>query len=202
MYFCDCIITADNHKDKSSSSSFERHPRCSAWASWHVERSLSQRKNLFELRALRATEEVCILPQPAQAVVQTRRLNEAWSWQLFWTDAARWVLLPPPYCPLSVTWAPAKQPPRVLLSFLKADTVCVYLIDESVLNYLHSHTHRSSEWMDECVLFEWCNHGIDQQKELLLDGNAVQLQVHAKRNPKLTQRKLSISQSWVIVVSN
>lgn len=27
--------------------------------------------------------EVCILPQPAQAVVQTRRLNEAWSGQLF-----------------------------------------------------------------------------------------------------------------------
>lgn len=37
-------------------------------------------KNLFGVKGLESKREVCILPKPAQAVVQTCRWNEAWSW--------------------------------------------------------------------------------------------------------------------------
>lgn len=57
-----------------------RQPRCFPVVAWHVERSSSQdEKPVWCRGALRVSGEVCILPQPAQAVVQTRTLNEAWS---------------------------------------------------------------------------------------------------------------------------
>lgn len=57
-----------------------RQPHCFPVVAWHVERSSSQdEKPVWCRGALRVSGEVCILPQPAQAVVQTRTLNEAWS---------------------------------------------------------------------------------------------------------------------------
>lgn len=115
-------------------ASVKRHPRCSPVASSHVERRFIQDEKPVWAEGLERTWEVCILPEPAQAVVQTRRLNGAWSWQLFLTDAVRWVLLPP--LSFSVTGVPAKQLPRSVLSFINAHTISKS-IRESFSHHLH-----------------------------------------------------------------
>lgn len=80
-----------------SFSSFLRQSYCSAdvvaLQNVEWEKKLQFRmKNLFGLTAEdpESKWKVCSLPEPAPAVVQTRRGNEANHRQGFWTDAVQW----------------------------------------------------------------------------------------------------------------
>lgn len=59
-----------------SSYKFYKHPRFSSVACTLRGASLSMEKPVWT-ESLQSKWEVCILPEPAQAVVQTRKLNEA-----------------------------------------------------------------------------------------------------------------------------
>lgn len=112
---------------------------------------------------------------------QTHRLNGAWSWQLFWTDAVRWGLPPLSFV---VTWVPAKELPRLLLTFLAANSAatsksfshhlyikwlcfCVPDMDKYILLKNNVATmlltnRRSCCWMEICsgsrFTFQWCSY--------------------------------------------
>lgn len=149
---------------------FQRHPRGSAVVSLTCREELHYRmEKPVWAEGLQSKREACILPEPAQAVVQTRRLNEAWSWQLLWTDAVRWVRLPLSFFLLRDFHLNSR--PASVLAFLNDNTVCACRSEScSHCQHVQKLCFSVSAWY-KYMLWKCCNHIVDQQKELLLGGN-------------------------------
>lgn len=158
-----------------------RQPRCFPVVAWHVDRSSSQdEKPVWCRGALRVSGEVCILPQPAQAVVQTRTLNEAWSRRPFGE------MLQGEFLWTHCLFLRRDFQPNILLRLplTHSQTFEFFFLFHQVSHLLlHLARWGNAAFIVSLVtsVVEGCNHVADQKKELLLNGDVFRLQVYDAR---------------------